>query len=204
VLGLIPARRPQAKPLRISRKNGLGRTLTWYHEQILARSEACLKRECKVPSVNFHPNLIVIKPMRGYTAHMRIDDRGILAAWTFDSASTERAKQCRLEFSSLLRRYGNPESDFDAAELIFGELMANVVQHAPGPVSIRLEWTGKFPTLIMHDQEEPFAATLNLPDDPLRESGRGLFIIRELAVSLKVEDVPNDGTRVIVQLPIVS
>ena len=113
-----------------------------------------------------------------------------------------KARECRTEFATLLRQYGDPSGDFDGAELIFGELLSNVVRHAPGRITIRLDWASIFPTLVVHDEEEAFTPAFDLPEDPLCENGRGLFIIRQLAVSLQVEDVPDDGTRVIVGLPV--
>jgi anti-sigma regulatory factor (Ser/Thr protein kinase) len=126
----------------------------------------------------------------------------LLGAWDFDSASRINAKQCRTEFKALLRQFGHASSDFDGAELIFGELLGNVVRHAPGRTTVRLEWSGMHPTLTVHDEEDAFEATFELPADPMDEHGRGMFIIREMAISLVIEDVPHDGTRVIAELPV--
>jgi anti-sigma regulatory factor (Ser/Thr protein kinase) len=140
----------------------------------------------------------------GYEQQAREQRGALLAAWDFDTASVVKARICRQEFREVLRMYGDPSGDLDGAELIFGELLGNVVRHAPGRITIRLEWDRIFPTLVVHDEEEVFAVACDLPTDPLHESGRGMFIISRLAVSLKVEDVPNDGTKVIVELPVLK
>lgn len=103
---------------------------------------------------------------------------------------------------SILRRYGADESDFFGAELIFGELLANVVRHAPGPVEVSLDWNADVPVLSVHDEEKPFDPVFELPRNPLQESGRGLFLVKALAKSVVTCHVQNDGTKVIVTLPV--
>ena len=41
-----------------------------------------------------------------------------------------------------------------------------------------------------------------LPADPMQENGRGLFIVKSLAVSLKFKDIIGDGSKVSVVLPV--
>lgn len=101
-----------------------------------------------------------------------------------------------------LREFGTTNSDFAGAELIFGELISNVVRHAPGPVRVRLDWNGKKAVLSVHDEAQPFKPRFALPLDPMSESGRGLFIARALATSLDVTHIAGDGTKVSVGLPV--
>ena len=101
-----------------------------------------------------------------------------------------------------LRTAANATSDLAAAELIFGELIGNVVQHAPGPVRVRLDWSGEKAVLSVHDEHAPFTPRFTLPTDPMQENGRGLFIAHTLATSFDVTHISGDGTKVTVGLPV--
>jgi anti-sigma regulatory factor (Ser/Thr protein kinase) len=122
--------------------------------------------------------------------------------WQFGSASSADARRSRREFMTELRESGSTSSDFAGAELIFGELISNVVRHAPGPVRVRLFWNGKRAVLSVHDEAAPFKPKFALPADPMSENGRGLFIARALSTSLDVTHIAGDGTKVSVGLPV--
>jgi anti-sigma regulatory factor (Ser/Thr protein kinase) len=122
--------------------------------------------------------------------------------WNFRSKSMRDARTSRAEFMRALRSDANAKSDLGAAELIFGELIGNVVQHAPGPVRVRLDWSGKKAVLSVHDEHAPFTPRFELPADPLQEHGRGLYIARALATSFDVTHISGDGTKVTVGLPV--
>jgi hypothetical protein len=124
------------------------------------------------------------------------------AQWWFDTQSYSDATQMRNEFISLLYACATTDSDFFAAELIYGELVGNVRRHAPGRASIALSWNGIHPTLTVHDEEKMFTHPCDLPVDPMQENGRGLFIVKSLAVSLKFKDIIGDGSKVSVVLPV--
>lgn len=107
----------------------------------------------------------------------------------------------RHEFMDLLRARGT--GDFVAAELVWGELVGNAVRHAPGPIDVQLDWKDDNPVLTVHDDGESFQPDkISLPADPLSEHGRGLYIVRALALSLRVEDIAGDGNEVTVRLPV--
>jgi anti-sigma regulatory factor (Ser/Thr protein kinase) len=122
--------------------------------------------------------------------------------WNFRSKSMHDARSTRAEFMRALRSDASAKSDLAAAELIFGELIGNVVQHAPGPVCVRLDWPGEKALLSVHDEHAPFTPRFRLPADPLAESGRGLYIARALATSFNVTHISGDGTKVTVGLPV--
>ncbi len=122
--------------------------------------------------------------------------------WNFRSGSMIDARASRAEFMSALRERATETSDLAAAEMIFGELIGNVVRHAPGPVRVRLEWNGRRAMLSVHDEHAPFKPTFRLPADIMSEHGRGLYIARALATSLDVIHVSGDGTKVSVGLPV--
>lgn len=122
--------------------------------------------------------------------------------WEFESADAMAAQSRRREFALFLRRHGTLDSDYEAAEVIFGELVANVVRHAPGSIWIRLEWRTACPTLHVHDRGAGFSWQPALPHDPLTESKRGLFIVQKLSSGVKVHRSADDGTHVSVVLPV--
>jgi GAF domain-containing protein/anti-sigma regulatory factor (Ser/Thr protein kinase) len=122
--------------------------------------------------------------------------------WTFDAENARAAQETRGEYIRYLRAHSS-EGDFDAAELIFGELIGNVVRHAPGPIDVNIAWAQGRPTLHVTDRGPGFTRTPSLPADPLMESGRGLFIVEALSAHrFTVEYVPGYGTHVAVELPV--
>jgi anti-sigma regulatory factor (Ser/Thr protein kinase) len=91
--------------------------------------------------------------------------------------------------------------DADCAELIFGELVANVVRHARGEVEVRLELQGNRPVLVVRDHGPGLRGVPLAGGDRLAESGRGLAIVRYLSDELAVGRAPGGGTLVQAVLP---
>lgn len=120
--------------------------------------------------------------------------------WAFDSSSEIDAHRLRREFMELLRKNGT--GDFDAAELIYGELIGNAVRHAPGRITVRLDWRDDTPSLTVHDEGASFGEVTTLPDDPMSESGRGLYIVKQLACDLHIDDITADGSKITAVLPV--
>ncbi len=110
----------------------------------------------------------------------------------------------RRDFAAFLRRYGTPESDYDAAEVIFGELVANVVRHAPGSIRVRVEWTSAAPTLHVSDCGGGFTWSPDLPHDPFSECQRGLYIVQSLSSDVRVRGRAGEGTCVSVTLRVAA
>jgi anti-sigma regulatory factor (Ser/Thr protein kinase) len=127
---------------------------------------------------------------------------GKRAHWSFDAENAQAAHDARSEFVAELRAHSVAGSDVDAAELIFGELVGNVVRHAPGPIDVQMEWTGEHPVLHVTDRGKGFIRNPALPIDPLSESGRGLYIISLLARNVRVERIPGYGNHIAVELPV--
>jgi signal transduction histidine kinase len=123
-----------------------------------------------------------------------------MVEWRFDSRNRLEAHRMRHEFMDLLRAGGT--GDFPAAELVYGELVGNAIRHAPGRIVIRLDWEDESPVLTVHDEGSSFEPNIRLPDDPMSEHGRGLYIVRALALSLNVENIEGDGSQVLARLPV--
>jgi signal transduction histidine kinase len=120
--------------------------------------------------------------------------------WRFDSRNEMDARRLRHEFMDLLRAGG--AGDFHAAELVYGELVGNAIRHAPGKIVVSLDWDDDCPLLTVHDEGESFLPEIRLPADPMSEHGRGLYIVRALALSLDVENIDGDGSQVFARLPV--
>jgi GAF domain-containing protein/anti-sigma regulatory factor (Ser/Thr protein kinase) len=137
------------------------------------------------------------------------DDAAILTVgfrvarrWTFDAENARAAQETRGEFIKYLRTHAT-SGDLAAAELIFGELIGNVVRHAPGPIDVIITWDEITPTLHVTDRGPGFKRRASLPEDPLSDSGRGLFIVESLSPrQFSVEYIPGYGSHVAVQLPV--
>ena len=131
------------------------------------------------------------------------DDVAILTAvlgnpvrWRFESDNARLAQDARSEFVAYLRQRINDPDVLASAELVFGELVGNVVRHAPGPLEVEVEWNGPNPVLHLIDRGPKFANLDALPGDLMSEFGRGLFIIHSLTQALRMEYIPNYGNHI--------
>jgi anti-sigma regulatory factor (Ser/Thr protein kinase) len=120
--------------------------------------------------------------------------------WQFSSLRATEANRQRKAFVKYLRMCTAPDSDINGSAIIFGELVGNVVRHANGPIHVVLEWNGDAALLHVRDHGFGFQCDFQLPAID-SESGRGLFIVRELARSLTLDSTPH-GCEVTAVLPI--
>ncbi|MDP9017394.1 MAG: ATP-binding protein [Candidatus Eremiobacteraeota bacterium] len=120
--------------------------------------------------------------------------------WIFDSSDQECGRKARKEF---LARLGTDaaQDDLFAAEVIFGELLGNVVRHAPGTVNIWLDWIDGVPNLYVHDYG-PSGYWQTRKPGASDECGRGLQMARTLCNELVINRVSIRGTEVIAKLNI--
>lgn len=124
--------------------------------------------------------------------------------WYFETDSAEDALAGR----HLLERYLGDhcqERDFFPAALVFGELISNVIKHAPkrGGVRVWLEPEGKRYALCINDAGKGFdeRAMHEEPDDR-SESGRGLYIVRQVCEEVSFARRDGDGFVVRAVLPV--
>jgi anti-sigma regulatory factor (Ser/Thr protein kinase) len=123
--------------------------------------------------------------------------------WRFESVREIYPSSTLCEIVAMLRDEGAPDSDFDSAELICVELFGNLIRHARGPVTIRLDWSGEYPKLsVIDDEKRSTVPPIGLPADPLAESGRGLFIIKALAKELSLPGAAGEGSVTCATLPV--
>lgn len=123
--------------------------------------------------------------------------------WRFEAADAGKAYSVRFDLLAHLQAHAAAGSDLEAAALIFGELVGNVVRHAPGPISLELFWDGDTAVLRVIDKGPGFdwngAAAL---PELFAESGRGLFIAHNAARRLRVRRVAGNGTEATAWLPV--
>jgi PAS domain S-box-containing protein len=120
---------------------------------------------------------------------------GAVDSWSFEAESALAAQDARTEFVDYLRAHIDDDGAIAQAELVFGELMANIVQHAPGPVNIYVDWDGSAPVIHAIDRGSGFCLKSKLPDS-YSESGRGLYLIRAACHSVRVERLQDYGNYV--------
>lgn len=136
------------------------------------------------------------------------DDVAILAisvgaapAWTLYVDDARAAVDARSLFVDFLRGIESRGDFIDSAELVFGELLGNIVRHAPGPVEISVE--SREEALVLHviDSGPPLRTSeRRLPTDPLCERGRGLFIVTHVATDVHIDHVTNCGNHISVTM----
>jgi serine phosphatase RsbU (regulator of sigma subunit)/anti-sigma regulatory factor (Ser/Thr protein kinase) len=120
--------------------------------------------------------------------------------WAFDARDEFAAARVKRAFLWRLAGFGSREWDLAAIEAIYGELASNVRRHTPGAATIVLERSSSEAVLHVEDRGAPFSFDHAECPDLLAESGRGLFMIKTLAVTARVERTAG-GNRVSVVLP---
>jgi anti-sigma regulatory factor (Ser/Thr protein kinase) len=125
-------------------------------------------------------------------------------SWFAEVPGTIRVEHVGAALREYFRRYATSDSDVDSAELIVAELVANVQRHARGSASFHLDWRGRRPRLLVLDGGPGFQGPLcsTLPTDLYAESGRGLAIVRALAVETEFGNRPDGGGFASVTLPV--
>jgi len=114
--------------------------------------------------------------------------------WVFDVRNHAAFCQNQGEFVEKLRQVGATDDDIYAAEVVFSELVGNVLRYAPGLVEIFVDWTGSAPVLHILDQGPGFSYAPRLPRYLLAESGRGLFIVSSLTDDFNVTLIDEHGS----------
>lgn len=142
--------------------------------------------------------------------------------WYLPEGVPEALPLLRRQLVDYLRRHGDPDSDFDAAELLVAEAVGNAVRHTAGPSWVSLTWRDTHPTMSVYDlgpglhrgpdgreatdERDGTGAPSSEQDlvdpDALLESGRGLFIMRELAPRLESRERTGEGLVVSMTLPV--
>ncbi len=121
--------------------------------------------------------------------------------WHFEASDAKRALAARADFRDYLTASCTVDSDVDAAELVFGELVCNVVHHATGQIDIltRTSENGSV-RLCVRDCGPGFDLVPSLPKAD-SECGRGVYIVSRICRDVwLVAGAP--GTTVSAVLPV--
>jgi len=122
-------------------------------------------------------------------------------SWHFECDDAGGAGDARFAFVAHLARRKLEPGLVTTAELIFGELVSNVVRHAPGPIEIELIERAERLLLAVRDRGPGFQLeTIALPQDPFSEGGRGLYLMSQLGSPPVVMPRPGGGNEVVVAL----
>lgn len=148
--------------------------------------------------------------VRNLTANKRQDDVAVLvlsvsastqSVWQFQADDAKDARIARSKFVAHLRELKLEPDFIDAAALVFGELVANVVRHAPGPIEVDLTLDREGLSLRVRDRGPSFLpGDFFLPGDVMSEGGRGLFLVRNYASLQSVEKRAGGGNEVCVRV----
>lgn len=123
--------------------------------------------------------------------------------WHLRAERAESALAKREEFlRAVATQCGQENFDRFAAELIFTELVGNVIRHSRGPVDISLRCMDGYAQINVQDSGRGFEYRPQLPADPMSDHGRGLYLISRYAKTVHVEKHPNDGTTVTALFPL--
>ena len=118
--------------------------------------------------------------------------------WRFLSTDARAASLARREIGELVAQR-RPTEAF-AAELAFGELIANAVRHAPGLVVARCRVSVCGVATIELDDAGGGFVPAPITADLFAETGRGLAMLRRLAADVIVGSAPGGGASVRVRL----
>lgn len=114
--------------------------------------------------------------------------------WRFLSTDARAAALARREIGGLVAQY-RPDERY-AAELAFGELIANAVRHAPGPVVARCRVAPDGSAAIELDDAGSGFVPAVVAADLFAETGRGLALLRRLTDDVQVASAPGGGASV--------
>ncbi len=123
-----------------------------------------------------------------------LDDPRRASVWSFDCTDAQDAGRARREYTERLHAVGLSDDELSSAELVFGELVGNVVRYAPGAITAMLDVSGRAPVLHVLDDGRGFEFRPRLPVDLLSERGRGLFLVTAFAEELSVERRRGGGS----------
>jgi anti-sigma regulatory factor (Ser/Thr protein kinase) len=192
-----------------------GAFLTLYTDGLIEAT-----RDWSVGETRLREALAAIDPTRGQRAAERLaasilrgaasDDVAILTLafapasdaydgepehrWTFNAGDAYAARATQRAVCAALVSVGATDQQICEAELVYAELVGNVVRHAPGPCMVALDTSGESPVLSVLDRGRGYTQSPRLPLDMYAESGRGLFIVRSLTFEYSADLRPGGGT----------
>jgi hypothetical protein len=130
--------------------------------------------------------------------------RGVEAdvhGWALSAADAKDAARMRGAFRDYVERYADAASDLDAAEAVYGELVANCILHAPAAIRIEFRWHDR--TLVVIDAADRLRAWPFSHDDMRAETTHHAYaLISAFADRIHLMRDVSGGTRASVVLPV--
>jgi len=123
------------------------------------------------------------------------------ARWRFAVGDQGAARDARNEMVAALRTAGTTDADTSLTELVFSELLGNIVRHCSDEAEFALDISGEVPILHALDRGPGFTYNARLPKDLMSDSGRGLFIVRSLVKDLNITRRDGGGSHARAVLP---
>jgi hypothetical protein len=146
----------------------------------------------------FVQSRLIRGPVRDDTAILALRCDGV-DHWRFAAADALQAEPTRRRLRAWLDE--RTTGDHASAELIYGELIGNVVRHAPGPIDVDVMLDGRV-RLVVQSSGPSIRVAPSLPASPLAECGRGLFIVNALGTGYTTGELPLYGNQTVVELPL--
>lgn len=127
------------------------------------------------------------------------------AIWSFTSDNASDALEKRNDCAAALREHLSASSlKPSTLAQIYGELVSNVVRHAPGRIAIVLRLDTASATLTVTDSGKGEIRLPARPPDAYSEGGRGLLIVAHLAAGIHIARTPEGGTAICAVLPLLA
>jgi anti-sigma regulatory factor (Ser/Thr protein kinase) len=154
--------------------------------------------------------------------------RGGRVEWSLEPADTAAIPRLRQRIMRLLGRQASRDADLAASEVVVAELLTNALAHTAGKAWVSLRWDGTHPLLSVADLGPGFptgeasagagasggttivgprppmtterSLVAQLPEDPLADGGRGLYLVAHLALDVAVVTRSTGGSVVSVTL----
>jgi serine phosphatase RsbU (regulator of sigma subunit)/anti-sigma regulatory factor (Ser/Thr protein kinase) len=123
------------------------------------------------------------------------------ARWLFAVHDQGAAREARRDIVAVLRDRGATDVDTGLTELVFSELLGNVVRHCSPDVEFALDISGDVPILHVLDRGPGFTYNARLPQDIMSDSGRGLFIVRSMISDLNITPRTDGGSHARAVMP---
>jgi PAS domain S-box-containing protein len=116
--------------------------------------------------------------------------------WHVDALDAFAATELRKKFAASLPHEDFSTIDVANAELVFGELLGNVVRHARGNCNADIVVDHSGPRTVLHvvDSGIGFRYVSRLAPDPYSEHGRGLFLIAAMTADFQVDACLKQGS----------
>lgn len=123
--------------------------------------------------------------------------------WYFETDCPQDALAGRALLERYLSDHTAEGSDLFPASLVYGELISNVIKHAPaGGVRVWLEPHREKFALCINDAGHGFTERDMRHPGEDAESGRGLFIVKQVCDELSYHKVERNGFLVRAVLPL--